>query len=217
MPTSWCCPMHKSAPVPSGACIHYQNHWIVTKQAQTSGNADAWSEIHALELKINKKAKRSGNGRAYTPMHYLDGWSFPCHVSTRMCRRTWSSLVPRPSLTAFFAAVAKSVVCEKSCEGRLGYEARHGPLRGYLIIRSFLHSNLILALTLRLYHPDLILQPWRKEMLSDFSPRLQKHSIGARKCGRPSLEAKLISRNWCNAGEKAARGSRPILAIEIVE
>ena len=38
------------------------------------------------------------------------------------------SLVPRPSLTAFFAAVAKSVVfchgCEKSCEGRPGYEAR---------------------------------------------------------------------------------------------
>ena len=37
------------------------------------------------------------------------------------------SLVPRPSLTAFFAAVAKSVVfataAKKSCEGRPGYEA----------------------------------------------------------------------------------------------
>ena len=39
----------------------------------------------------------------------------------------YTSLVPRPSLTAFFAAVAKSVVfataAKKSCEGRPGYEA----------------------------------------------------------------------------------------------
>ena len=38
------------------------------------------------------------------------------------------SLVPRPSLTAFFAAVAKSAFChgcEKSCEGRPGYEAMY--------------------------------------------------------------------------------------------
>ena len=39
------------------------------------------------------------------------------------------SLVPRPSLIAFFATVEKKRGffhgCEKSCEGRPGYEARH--------------------------------------------------------------------------------------------
>ena len=44
-----------------------------------------------------------------------------------------ASLGPRPSLTAFFASVAKS---EKSCEGRPGYEAK-SRLEGY---RSF-HSR----------------------------------------------------------------------------
>ena len=33
------------------------------------------------------------------------------------------SLVPRPSLTAFFAAVEKSVGFFHGCEGRPGYEA----------------------------------------------------------------------------------------------
>ena len=54
----------------------------------------------------------------------LHGSGKPCNLVTIV-----SMLVPRPSLTAFFAAVAKSVGnhfchgCEKSCEGRPGYEA----------------------------------------------------------------------------------------------
>ena len=48
-----------------------------------------------------------------------------------LIRGTCTSLVPRPSLTAFFAAVAKKHAfchgCGKSCEGRPGYEASTCP------------------------------------------------------------------------------------------
>ena len=46
------------------------------------------------------------------------------------------SLVPRPSLAAFFAAVEKCAFflgCKKSCEGRPGYEARIYPQLGGLL------------------------------------------------------------------------------------
>ncbi len=56
----------------------------------------------------------------------LDQFSYYA-LATLLCHKP--SLVPRPSLTAFFAAVEKIVGlsfchgCEKSCEGRPGYEA----------------------------------------------------------------------------------------------
>ena len=47
------------------------------------------------------------------------------YVHVDICRpaASKSSLVARPSLAAFFAAVEKMCSCNKSCEGRPGYEA----------------------------------------------------------------------------------------------
>ena len=58
--------------------------------------------------------------------HFQDKTSNQSDCSHGCCAKyTLHSLVPRPSLTAFFAAMEKRFFhgCEKSCEGRPGYKA----------------------------------------------------------------------------------------------
>ena len=67
------------------------------------------------------------------------------HTRSYKASARLSSLVPRPSLAAFFAAMEKHTFfhgCKKSCEGRPGYEAR-----------DFLHMHL---LSLPLSSPSLL-------------------------------------------------------------